>query len=911
MSDTHPLYLVDGSGYIFRAYYAIRPLSTKQGLPTNALLGFTKMLLKLLRDVSAKYIVVTFDTGEPTFRHLQYSEYKANREECPADLIPQMPYFRKIVKALGICCLEKPGFEADDIIATLTKRALKSDNSVFIVSGDKDLTQLVNENVVVWDAMRDIKYDRQGVVEKFGVTPEQIIDYLALVGDSSDNVPGLKGVGSKTAQKLLEFAGSIEKLVQQPEMVEKIPGIRGAAGIKEKLESSVEAIRLSQALVKLDEDVEPFNQNQGIDEFHWTGAEQALLVPLFEELEFSKLVESINTQMGLAFPKPQEKTNDLYQIITKDSLSEFVQKLSNVKEFAFDTETSSLDPLTTELVGISISWKNGEAYYLPLGGAMETERLLDSSVVRDLLNPIFSNPDIKKVGVNLKYDARVLQAKGYSVEGLSFDAMLASYVLGPDRRQHGLKAMARNHLGVNMQTFEEVLGDADNIGQVAIDRVAHYACADADYSWQLQEPLSKLLGETELIGPSLRKVFEQVEMPLVAVLAQIEQNGVKIDCEFLQKLGVEYDAELAQLNTRICELAGVEFNLNSPKQVSEILFEKLAIPAKGIKKTQTSYSTDSSVLSKLAPDYEIAARLLEYRELFKLKTTYIDSLLRLADPNSHRIHTSFNQAIAATGRLSSSDPNLQNIPIRGERGRQIRKGFIADEGSLLVSADYSQIELRLLAHLSGDKNLIAAFQSGEDIHSATARELLGSQNASEQELKDLRRVAKTINFGVIYGIGASRLGRSLGISRIAAQEYIDRYFAKYPTVSDYFQQLEQQANDLGYTETLCGRRRYLSEIDTSGRDGGYAFRSLINFPLQGTAAEIIKLAMIQLHGFFRYLGGANKMVLQVHDELVFEVDSQQIDSVKEQIKSGMEGILELSVPLVVDVSVGRTWGDKE
>jgi DNA polymerase-1 len=911
-SSTDTLYLVDGSGYIFRAFYAIGPLSNRAGLPTNALLGFTRMLTKLIREEGAKYIAVMFDTGQPTFRHELYKDYKANRKECPQDLVPQMPYFRRVVEAMGIQSLEKPGVEADDIIGTLAKNFSAAGRKVVIVSGDKDLLQLVNENVSVLDAMRDMRFTPETVKQKFGVQPARICDYLALIGDTSDNVPGVKGVGPKTAEKLIEHFGSLEQMLQRAQEIDTVPGVRGAKGVKEKVAGAQEEIRLSLRLVCLDTAVEPYNEINSIDEFHFEHVRSELIEPLFEELEFSSLLNAL--EFAGARTAEKQAAADLYAhkqytLVTPEQLPGFAETLATKSSFAFDTETSSLDVLSCELCGISISWQRHEAYYLPLGGTAVSDRGLNPEAVLRLLGPIFANPEIKKVGLNLKFDVGVLEQAGFQVRGLSFDSMLCAHLLHPDRRQNGLKVLAQVHLQEQMLTYEELVGEYENIGQVPLEETTKYACHDADASWALAEILDPLLGGRAENGPSLRAAFEDIEMPLVEVLSRIERDGIKVNVPFLDQLEAEFTGELKGIEKRIYELAGREFNLNSPKQLSVVLFEELGLPTAGVKKTQSGFSTDASVLSRLAGLNEIADKLLDYRELHKLNSTYVEALKRLVHPLTGRIHTSFNQAIAATGRLSSTEPNLQNIPIRNPRGRKLRRAFVAESGNLLISADYSQIELRVLAHLSGDRNLRQAFVDGEDIHSRTAEEIFGAKLANPEEKKELRRIAKTINFGIVYGMSAFRLSNELGVSRKQAQKYIEDYFARYPKVLEYFAALRKSIEERGFVETLFGRRRFASEIDTSGRDAGYAERSLMNAPIQGSAAEIIKAAMIKLHSDLGRFQGRAKMVLQVHDELVFEAATEIADEVRDFVVATMESAVALDVPVRVDVRSGTSWGE--
>lgn len=909
--NQEPLYLVDGSGYIFRAFYAIAPLSNPNGLPTNALFGFTRMLAKLIKDVKAHYLAVTFDTKEPTFRHELYAEYKANRAECPAELVPQMPYFRSITKALGIACLEKPGVEADDIIATLATRMSALGHQVVIVSGDKDLLQLVNGQVTVLDAMRDTTFTPPAVKDKFGVGPEQILDYLSLIGDASDNVPGVKGIGPKTAERLLQEFGSLAEVLKDPSKIEGVSGLRGAKGIREKIESGGDALRLSQQLIALNTAVEPYDRIGSVEELAWHGLPQGGaadgLRTLFEELDFSSLLSSFGGSRPAA--AEQSFASKKFTAISAAELEEFASHLRAQPKFAFDTETSSLDTLTCELYGISISWCKDEAFYLPVGGANASGHLIPLDEVRRVLGPIFGNAAQEKLGVNLKFDIGVLASAGIEVHGATFDAMIASHLLNPDGRQNGLKGLSERYLNERMVSYEELVGDHAELAAVPFERLVQYACHDADASFALEAPLAALLGDRSGESPSLRRVFDEVEMPLVPVLSQIERAGIKVDVPFLEELGARFADELAGFERSIWELAGREFNINSPKQLGAILFDEMQIPTKGVKKTTHGYSTDASVLSNLAPAHPIAARLLEYREVHKLHSTYVEALRRLVHPRTGRIHTSFNQTVTATGRLSSTEPNLQNIPIRNPRGRLIRRAFIAEPGCTLISVDYSQIELRILAHLSGDKNLRDAFVRGDDIHRRTAEEMFGTLASSPEEMKDLRRVAKTINFGIIYGMGAFRLANELGISRKQAQQYIDNYFGRYPSVQLYFDSLKKDIERRGYVETLFGRRRHQQEVDTSGRDAGYAERSLLNAPIQGSAAEVMKVAMIHLSEQLKPFASTAAMVLQVHDELVFEVRDEQCEEIRELVVRTMESAVPLTVPLRVDVHSGKSWGE--
>ncbi|MCB0324596.1 MAG: hypothetical protein KDD69_13530, partial [Bdellovibrionales bacterium] len=743
--------------------------------------------------------------------------------------------------------------------------------------------------------------------------------------------------------RLLQEYQSIDGLLENVQKIGGLTGLRGAASVQQKIESAQELLRLSRQLVCLDCKVEPFCSVNSVATYHWNGPVADSLQPLFEELEF----ESLFGLFGAPAAQGDGRSSDRYadkkfEIVTAASLQEVVRELRLQQAFAFDTETTSLAVLDCTLVGISLSWNDSFGYYFPLAGTLDAERRLDSAEVYELLAPIFADPAVKKYGANLKYDIEVLNAHGYRVEGAAFDAMLCAYVLDPDKRDFGLKSLTKTHLGEVMMEFAEVVGDCEHIGAVDLDKTACYACHDAEASWRLFEKLDPLLGERDANGAgSPRAVFEDIEMPLVPVLAAMELAGIRVDIDLLGSLGEEFSGDLVRLEQQIHELAGEEFNLNSPKQLSLILFEKLGIPTRGIKKTQSGYSTNAAMLERIRDSHEIVERILEYREIHKLSSTYVEALQRLVHPRTGRIHASFNQAVAATGRLSSSDPNLQNIPIRTPRGRRLREAFIAEEGSVLISADYSQIELRILAHMSGDPGLTEAFRSGEDIHERTAREIFGPSALAGADMKELRRIAKTINFGLIYGMGSFRLAGELGVSRGQAQEYIDSYFARYPGVLGYFNGLKEEAEKRGYVSTLFGRRRYLETLDTEGRDAGYAGRSMMNAPIQGTAAEIIKLAMIRLHRRLQTVAGAAgagaagagaagagaaggfgfsdapclalpngsaRIVLQVHDELVVEAKADVAQVVRDAVVDEMEQAVALSVPLKVDVRVGHSWG---
>ena len=937
------LYLVDGSGYIYRAFYAVQPLSNSAGLPTNALFGFSRMITKLLRDVSAKYIAVAFDSKDPTFRHLKYDNYKANRRECPPELVKQMPYFRELTSAYGIKVLEQSGIEADDILATI---ALKNSSlPVTIVSGDKDLCQMVDDRVTVWDAMRDIRYNAAAVEAKFGVKPTQIVDYLALTGDTSDNVPGIAGVGPKTAAQLLNTFGSIAGIYSDLSAVSNLKGLRGASRIKELLEAGQEKLKLSQWLVTLLTEVEEFSSISP-EEFLWHGPKENELRELLKILEFrsallsapdegneetkSKVKKSSVEEFSLtpvstqSVTKPKQpktssapKQDDLfpeikkpvvirdYQLVNKDNITELITALEHSEIFAFDTETDSLNPFDAKLVGLSFAVKNSDgelkSYFVP-SVKKEDRTYFTWEELKERFDPIFAS-DKLKLGSNLKYDLAVLRTNGLKVAPPFGDTMLLSYVLNPDLRQHGLKDLSRKLLNEEMVSYTELLKGRGSIFEVPVDELGSYASHDAEATFKIYEKLiTKLPAEQRLL-------YQDIELGVLTVLEEIERTGIKLDRSILKKMSEEFELEIKKLEEKLIQLSGREINLNSPKQLSALLFEEFRLPTAGIKKTTHGFSTDASALERLARAHPFPAQLLEYRELFKLKSTYLDALQKIVRPDTGRIHTSFNQAVAATGRLSSSDPNLQNIPIRNDRGRKIRTAFVADSGFKLICADYSQVELRILAHLASDTQLQTAFASGADIHNRTAELIFQSQylEADEARKKELRRYAKTINFGVIYGMGASRLADELSISRGEAGEFIKHYFENYSGVRTYFDDLEESAKRLGYVETLFGRRRYLQDIDTSGRDYNYAVRSVLNAPIQGTAADIMKLAMINLDYALKKYYGAARMVLQVHDELLVEVRDDIADEVNEIVVNTMKNAAKLSVPLEVDSRIRLNW----
>lgn len=904
------MYILDGSGYIFRAFYAVQRLSTKAGFPTNALFGFTRMLVKLLKAAGNTPVVAVFDAGKHNFRHELYPAYKANRKECPPELLQQMPFFGTISEAFGLPVLKKEGFEADDIIATLVNHFSKN-TPITVVSADKDLLQLVGPNVTVWDTMKDVKFSRAEVIEKMGVPPELVPELLALMGDSSDNVPGLDGVGPKTAVQLVNLLGNIENIIAKADDIRAIKEIRGREKLAEQLRNDPAILRLSRQLVELDRNV-PLEGVIGRCEgsnVAGTDAEHPLLKrnPIdagalrktLAEFEFASLADELLS----AQPVETRSSYDV-RVVYRDDFPSFLELLKAQKCFAFDLETTALNPLEAKIVSASFSWDAACAYYVPVAHtSLQADKQISLSDFISALKPILASVEYKKVGQNLKYDITVLNRAGADVAGVYFDTMVAAYLLNPDRGSYNLTTLSQEFLGASVIEFETVLGDKQTFAEVEISAAAQYCGQDSILAWRVYEYLKPQLDKNELLEP-----LATLEMPLVPVLAAMEGTGILLDKTALQKLADEFSVRLDRLQTTITELAGKSFNLNSPKQLAEILFTDLALPTKGIKKTKTGFSTDSDSLEKLAEIHPLPKQLLEYRGLFKLKSTYIDTLPKQVFLGSSRIHTRYNQTGTSTGRLSSSDPNLQNIPIQSEDGRRIREAFIAPPGFVLLSADYSQIELRILAHLSSDPTLIAAFKNGEDIHSTTAREILGL--APDHHLtSDERRMGKVINFGIIYGMGPHRLSGELGIPYRVAESYIENYFARYSGVRGFFSAVEEAAKAKGEVRTLFGRRRVVGEIASDGRDSGFLLRAALNAPLQGTAADIIKLAMIKLHSELPKISPKSRMLLQIHDELVIEVPESEAESLGPKISELMQSVAQLAVPLVVETGFGHNWNE--
>ena len=898
MDKKPKLYLIDGSSYIFRAFYGIRQMLTNSaGLPTNALYGFTTMLSRVVRDEAPDYLAVVFDSKAKTFRHDLYPDYKANRDIPPEELAQQFPYFEPLVEAFNIATLRQDGFEADDIIGTMAKKGEAAGMAVTIVSGDKDMMQLITPHVHMLDTMKDKRFEKAEVIEKFGVPPEQVIEVMGLMGDSSDHIPGVKGVGPKTATELIQKYGSIEELYKNIDDIEK-------AKLKEKLETDKDNALLSRQLVTIDTEMK---LDCKVEDLKVKEPDTDKLRAMFTELGFKSLLENLpeGSGEGVAEQPATSKVETHYEtIMDVKSLDALVKKLKKAKEFALDLETTSKHPARAEMVGISFSWAEGEACYIPVSHRyLGVPEQLDKQKVVEALKPLLEDAKLKKFGHNIKYDLIVLANEGVALKGVTFDSMLASYVLDPSKRQHSLDDLAMEMLGHQNITYADVAGKgAKQIGfdEVSIDVAAEYAAEDSDITFRLTQALQSRLRDETL------KLYEELELPLIDVLADMEMTGVKVDREHLKKMSTKLSKALKKHEDEIYEMAGEMFNINSPKQLAVILFEKLGLPAK--KKTKTGYSTDMSVLEELADGHELPAMIVNYRQLTKLKSTYIDALPLEINQKTGRVHTSYNQTVAATGRLSSSDPNLQNIPIRSDLGKEIRQAFVAEGDDWLLSADYSQIELRILAHLSGDPALIKAFKNNEDIHTRTAAEIFGQPLDGVDE--DARRMAKAVNFGIVYGLSAFGLSRQLKISPGEAKAFIDQYFDLYKNVKTFMDSTIEEARQCGYTVTMMNRRRYLPDLHSKNRQvRESAERVAINSPVQGSAADMIKLAMIRLHQLLPKQKLKSKMIMQVHDELVFECPVNEKREVEALVKKEMENVLLMQVPIIVHSEWGKNWDE--
>ena len=924
----NPLVLVDGSSYLYRAFHAFPPLTNSAGEPTGAMYGVLNMLKSLISQVQPSHIAVVFDAKGKTFRDEMFEQYKSHRPPMPDDLRKQIQPLHDIIRALGIPLLVIEGVEADDVIGTLAVAASKTNQKVLISTGDKDMAQLVDDNIMLINTMNNTLLDREAVIEKYGIPPELIIDYLALMGDSADNIPGVAGVGEKTALGLLQGIGSMAEIYANLDKVAELP-IRGAKKLGDKLLAEKEMADLSYRLATIKTDValditpeqltlgasnnDQLTEYFGRYEFkRWLNEVMNGADSITNNNERPTKINHYQATPALAqnnddetLPAIQIDRSRYETLITESDLNRWVDKLNQAKLFALDTETDNLDYMAANLVGISFAFENGEAAYLPLQldylGAPKT---LEKTTALALLKPILENPAIQKVGQNFKYDLTIFARNGIDVQGVAFDTMLESYVLNSTGR-HNMDDLAKRYLGHQTISFEEIAGKGKNqltFNQIPLEKAAEYAAEDADVTMKLQQVLWEKLSKE----PTLKKLFKEMELPLLGVLSRMERRGVLIDSDALFLQSNEIANRLSELEEQAYVLAGQPFNLASTKQLQEILFDKLGLPV--IQKTpKGAPSTNEEVLEELAFSHELPKVLVEHRGLSKLKSTYTDKLPQMVNPQTGRVHTSYHQAVTATGRLSSSDPNLQNIPIRNEEGRRIRQAFIAREGFTVVAADYSQIELRIMAHLSQDQGLINAFTQGKDIHRSTAAEIFGV--SLDEVTSEQRRNAKAINFGLIYGMSAFGLSRQLGIGRADAQSYMDLYFKRYPGVQTFMHDIREKAKAQGYVETLFGRRLYLPDINSSnGMRRKAAERVAINAPMQGTAADIIKRAMIQLDQKLQNDPDI-AMIMQVHDELVFEVRSEKVAFYSDLIKTQMESAADLVVPLIVEVGQGTNWDE--
>ena len=888
------LVLIDGSSYLFRAFHALPPLSSN-GHQTGAMYGVNNMIRKLMRDERPQRIAVVFDAKGKTFRNEIYEDYKANRPPMPEELAEQIEPLYEILRAEGLPLVIVDGVEADDVIGTLTRQALEQGYEVLISTGDKDMAQLVEPGVTLIDTMNDRIMDLSMVREKFGVGPEQIIDYLALMGDTSDNIPGVPKVGPKTAAKWLRQYGSLDEIIAHADE------FKGKIG--ENLRQSLHFLPMSRELATIKRDLD---LDIDIDQLKPAKPDTQRLRELFRKYNFRRWLEELEDDRDGSAETATDGVERKYETILDEAgLQRWLDKLEKAREFAVDSETTSLDYMDAELVGISLCIDEGEACYIPVAHRHAgAPAQLDRQHVVDALKPHLERAGLDKIGQNIKYDAHVFHRCGIELSPLRHDTMLQSYVLDSTATRHNMDDLARYYLGLETIHYEDVAGKgAKQIGfeQVPLEQAGPYACEDADITLRLHRALLPKLEQE----PKLLSVYRDIEMPLVPVLLRMEQRGVVIDKALLEKQGRELERQMREIEQRIHDLAGESFNLGSPKQIQAILFDKLKLPV--IRKTPKGQpSTAEDVLEELARDYEIPQLLLEYRSLSKLKNTYIDKLPRQIHPQTGRIHTSYQQAVTSTGRLSSTNPNLQNIPVRTPEGRRIREAFIAPPGCKIMALDYSQIELRIMAHLSGDENLLHAFEIGEDVHRHTAAEVFGV--AIDQVTPEQRRAAKAINFGLIYGMSAFGLAKQLGIARKEAQDYVERYFERYPGVRRYMEETRKRAHEKGYVETVFGRRLYLPELKSRNpQQRQYAERTAINAPMQGTAADIIKRAMIAVDDYIRGRDGRVHMIMQVHDELVFEIAEDEIEHSRDRIATLMTGAADLKVELVVDIGVGDNW----
>lgn len=904
LSKKDKFVIIDGNALIHRAFHAMPPLATKDGRMVNAAYGFTTILMRVMKELKPKYIVTTFDLPKPTFRHEVYKEYKAHREKQADELYDQIPITKDIVDAFNIPIYEVEGFEADDVIGTIAAQLTKQDSiDTYIVTGDMDILQLVGDSTFVYAPKRSIAdiviYDERAVKERYdGLDSDQLIDYKALRGDPSDNIPGVRGIGDKTAIALLK---------EFPTLDELYAGFENSSTIKPRIKNLLTEHKddayLSQNLATIRLDV-PIEFSLGDSKF--TGVDQEQIVPIFQDLEFKSLLPKIlelEKSLEVIGLEKVEKpaTSDRYHLVNDEkSLESFLTQLKKQTQVAFDTETSGLDPWNSEMIGVSFSWKDEEAYFL------HWPAIKDLDVVAEL-KEFFINDKVLKIAHNAKFDVGVLLHAEIIVNAPIYDTMLAAYVLHPGERGLKLDYLVFKEFGHQMIPIEDLLGKKGKnqltMLDVEINQLSQYACEDADFTWRLYKRLHEYIEKEKF-----EKLLEDIELPLIPVLVAMEKNGVKIDDEFLNNFNKELTKDITKIEKDIYEQAGEEFNIASPKQLKVILFEKLDIPTDGLKRTKTGVSTAAPELEKMKLLHPIVEMITSFRELAKLRSTYVEALPKLILESTGRVHTSFNQTITATGRLSSSDPNLQNIPIRTELGRKIRKAFVAEPGNVLVAADYSQIELRVVAHLSGDERMIETFASGGDIHKTTASFVFDVP--LDEVTKDMRRSAKEVNFGVLYGMGSYGLSQRTGLSRGEAKEFIEKYFAQYPKMKKYTESLIEQAHNKGFVETLFGRRRYLPDVNSSmALVRNAAERAAVNLPVQGTSADIMKLAMISVYDALAEKYPETKLMMQVHDELVLEVPEKDLEAVSKLVKDLMEGVVELEIPIDVEVKTGFNWGE--
>jgi DNA polymerase-1 len=884
------LFLIDGTSLLYRSYYAIRRLSTSKGFPTNAIYGFINMLRKFMDRESPAFLGIAFDTRGPTIRHKAFKEYKAHRKPMPEDLVVQIPVVKKIIRALNIPFFEYENYEADDVLASLARLATSQNVSSVIVTNDKDILQLVDESTIVYNPVKEIYLDRETVKDYFGVLPSQVTDVLALWGDLTDNIPGVPGIGEKTSKELIGEFGSLDNLLKNLEKIKK-------PRLQEAIKQNLDQLKLSKQLATVERGLDlKFN----LEDFSLTEPNYKELIQIFQELELSSLLAEY-------IKKPESGKKDYRTVFEENELRELVAQIKKAKAVSLDTETDSPFPTRARLVGMSFSTEPDRAFYLPLRHDYpHAPRQIPKEKAFRLLEEVLSAPEIRKIGQNIKYDDIVLKREGIKLSGLDLDSMVLSYLLEPNWGKHNLDRLALTYLQVNTIHYEDLVGKGKKqatVNQVDIERVSPYACQDADLALQLSQILWPKVKEQELDS-----LYRDLELPLIEVLADMEMWGVKIDTKALKTLSAELQDELDHLQKKIFEICGVEFNLNSPQQLGEILFNKLNLPSSKKTKRTKSYSTDVGALQELALLYPVAKYALEYRQLAKLKSTYADSLPLLLNPETGRIHTSYNQTVTATGRLSSSDPNLQNIPVRGELGLRFRQAFIPEKGHLFLCADYSQIELRVLAHLSEDKALIETFLGDRDVHRETAIRVFGDASSLQEE--EQRRRAKIINFSIIYGTSAFSLAKELGTSVSEAQKFIDLYYEKHPKVYEFLERIVKSAQEKGFSQTILGRKRQVPELkhkDKSIQQMGR--RIALNTPIQGSAADLMKKAMIDIWRGIKERRLRSRMILQVHDELVFEVPDEERDELEAIVKRKMEDVFPLRLPLKVHLSWGVNWAE--